>query len=267
MSHRALVIAFVLALPLSAGAQEKQAGAIDARVTTVTGHDTKQGWAGLRVAITRVAGENGTSLQFAGRGEELKTRGVFSSHGAHMFGIGGGTAGFDGGLGVLLTFGPRIPIAPHHGPFVRAGLRGHLLGNRALYSSLLELPRGELGYQFIRGWTVLEVGASYGAVLTGRYRAGDANTLMLGTGFAPGGYIALQLPVLRVGASVARLPVRDGATIDNADAHACVIGAPLALCGDASFTRGEVVRDGKFETARGWYSGVTLAVVPPALPL
>ncbi len=254
MARLVAALAVVCLATLARGASAQQS---DARTTSV-GNDTKQGWVGLRVGVTRIHNDTATSLQLAGRGEELRTHGLFSTHGAHFFGIGGGSAGFDGSLGALLTFGVRAPVAENHGPFVRAGARGHLMGNQAFYSSLIELPRGELGWQYIRGWTVLELGGSYGAVLTGRFRPGDVDARILGSGLAPGLYTAVQLPVLRVGAAVARIPSRDGTKVDTADAHACVIAYPIGLCGDASFMRAGT------ET-RTWYGGVTLAVMPPAV--
>jgi len=253
----------VLVLGVPSAAQQVAADARAAVGTSTAGNETKQGIAGVRVGLTRTTGDQGTSLQFAGRGEELRTYGLLSTHGAHFFAIGGGSAGFDGGLGALLTFGPRIPVAPNHGPFIRVGGRGYLQGNGALYSSLLELPRGELGWQYIRGWTVLEAGASYGAVLTGRFRPGDADAAFLGSGFAAGGYAALQLSALRAGVVSERVPRKDFGHLDLTDAFLCVIGSPLALCGDVSWSRGDVTRDGAVQSIAAWYGGVTLGFVPP----
>lgn len=232
-------------------------------VTEVRGsYDSKAGVAGVRVGFTRTDGEQGTSLQFAGRGETFDNRGLLSTHATHFFAIGGGSAGFDGGMGLLLGFGPRIPVAPNHGPFVRVGGRGYLQGNRALYSSLLELPRGELGWQYTRGWTVLEAGASYGAVLTGRFRPNDADAAFLGAGFAAGGYAALQVTNLRAGFLAERLPRKDGGRIDVADAFLCAMGGRLALCGDMSWSRGDVTHAGSLQPIASWYGGVTLGFLP-----
>jgi hypothetical protein len=68
------------------------------------------------------------------------TRKVFSGR-SYGFGfIGGGSAGFEGGLGGELGFGLRVPFAKSHGPVARIALEGFLMGNDAFYASLLELP-------------------------------------------------------------------------------------------------------------------------------
>jgi hypothetical protein len=256
------MIVFTL-LALAAGAPDRTTAALE---SVSEGQETYRGVVGVRVGMTRgtgIEGEPVTSFLFAGRGEELRTRGLVSSHGAHSWAIGGGTGGFEGGLALAIAVGPRIPIHPDHGPFVRLGARGSLEGNRELYDSLLELPRAEVGWQYLHDWTAIEIGATYGALLTGRFRAGRSETRHMGNGFASGAYAVVQLPMMRLGARVDRLPTKDGPALESASVHGCAIGAPFALCIDARWMRGDLVVAGASAEATSVYGGVMLGIVPP----
>lgn len=127
---RVSILLSALALASPASAAELTADAHGG--LTVPPRDDRQGMVGLRVGVTRTVDDQGTSFQFAGRGEDLQAHGVLSTHGAHFFRIGGGSAGFDGGLGLLFGVGARIPVAAEHGPFARLGARGFLQGGVTL---------------------------------------------------------------------------------------------------------------------------------------
>jgi hypothetical protein len=172
---------------------------------------------------------------FSGEGEEFVRRGIFSSHGLHRLAIGGGGAGFEGTLFGNMTGGVRIPVAERHGPIIRAGALGYLRGNDAFYASLFELPELELGYQYLRGRTVIEIGATSGVLLIGRQRIGEAETRHLGGGLEVGAYAALQVPWVRLGLRAMRLPTNDGlaSAVRVAEGTLCVVAAPFAVCGDA----------------------------------
>ena len=190
---------------------------------------------GSAVALRGVRGDEGTGIMFSGEGEEFVRRGIFSSRGMHRVAIGGGGAGFEGTLLGNMTAGFRIPVGDRHGPVVRAGALGYVRGNDAFYASLFELPELELGYQYLRGSTVIEVGATTGAVLIGRQRIGEAETRHLGSGLEIGAYAAIHVPWVRLGFSAMRLPTSDGVTspVRVAEGTLCFIAAPFAVCGDA----------------------------------
>lgn len=221
------------------------------------------GVTGLRGATTSVRGTSagtGAGLMFATEGQELVRRGLFSSRGFHRLAIGGGGAGFEGTLLGGVAGGFRIPFGERHGPVVRAGAQGWVLGNDAFYSSLLELPRVEAGYQYMRGTTVLELGATTGVVLAGRWRGGDAETRRLGRGFETGAYVVVQVPWLRLGASAMRLPTTDAlqSPVDVGEVTLCMIHAPFAVCADARAMRADAFASGAASEVRAVHAGLTL---------
>jgi hypothetical protein len=197
-------------------------------------------------------------------GEEFVRRGLFSAHGSHRLGIGGGGAGFEGALQGGLAGGFRIPFGERHGPVFRAGAFGYLRGNDAFYASLLELPQVQIGYQYLRGATVFELGATSGAVLTGRFRAGEAETRVLGAGLEVGAYAAVHIPWFRIGISGMRLPGNDrlSSPVHTAEGTACVIAAPFAICGDArlSITDAIVVASAPATEVRSLYGGLAFGL-------
>lgn len=215
---------------------------------------------GSAVETRGAPAKTGTGLMLSIEGEEFMRRGVFSGHGLHRLAIGGGGAGFEGTLQGGLAGGFRIPFGERHGPVFRAGLFGYVRGNDAFYASLLELPQLQLGYQYLRGTTVFELGVTSGAVLTGRFRAGEAETRVLGAGLEIGSYAAVHVPWFRIGASAMRIPGNDGlaAPVRTLEGTACVIAAPFAICGDARFsvTDAVVTPAAPLEEVRSTYGGV-----------
>jgi hypothetical protein len=149
------------------------------------------------------------------------------------------------------------------------GLHGYLRGNDSYYASLIELPQLQLGYQYMRGNTVVELGGKAGAVLTGRERIGDARR-MLGTGLEYGGYGALQLPWMRAGLELSRLPVDDAVStrVDVAEGTLCVRGAPFAICADAraAFTKAELSANEPASRVRSVYAGLLLGFTAEGKP-
>jgi hypothetical protein len=223
------------------------------------------GMFGIRGSVTRLSGVNArrdSGLMLWAEGEEYVRRWIWSTRSTYKFGIGGGGAGFEGTLFGGWAGGVRIPAGKHHGPVLRAGLVGYLRGNDAFYGSLLELPQLQLGYQYLRGSTVIELGATSGAVLVGRSRTGEAVRRVLGAGMEIGAYGALQLPWVRLGLNLTRLPTDDGlsAPVDVAEGTLCARLAPLALCADAraTFTEAVVSPDAPASEVRSVYAGLSL---------
>jgi hypothetical protein len=199
-------------------------------------------------------------------GEEYVRRGLWTARSRHHLAIGGGEAGFEGTMLLGWAAGIRIPVSPcrRHGPVLRLGFLGYIRGNDAYYASLLELPQLQVGYQLQRGKTVVELGATGGAVLVGRSRVGDAGRRVLGDGFEYGGYAAIQIPWARLGVSSMRLPTNDAlsAPVDVFEGTLCARVGGFALCGDARrmATRAAVGVEAPERHVKSLYAGITLGV-------
>ena len=220
---------------------------------------------GIRGAVTNVRGATsgaGPGLMVSQEGEAFSRNRFVSTRGFHRLGIGGGGGGFEGALLGGVAGGIRVPFGERHGPVVRAGLEGYLLGNDAFYASLLELPQLQLGYQYMRGTTVFEIGAKTGIVLTGRWRGGDSQARHLG-GAEAGAYLAVQVPWVRVGASATRLPTDDRlqSSVDVAQGTLCFMSTPVAICADARAMRADAINAaGGVSHVQAFYGGLALGL-------
>jgi hypothetical protein len=106
--------------------------------------------------------------------------------------LGGGGAGLDGKLHVESAVGVRGAFSRHHGPLLRLGARGWLEGNDRFYSSLIELPSVQAGYQLFRRAVLFELAAQGGVALVGRFNVEDAPSRALGQAWTYGGHGALH---------------------------------------------------------------------------
>jgi hypothetical protein len=232
----------------------------DGEFLSSTGCSGVFGVRGSAVNVTGVSAEKGSGLMVSAEGEEFVRRGIFSTHGLHRLAIGGGGAGFEGALVGGMTAGFRIPFGERQGPIFRAGVLGYLRGNDAFYSSLLELPTVEVGYQYLRGYTVIEIGGTTGAVLAGRQRTGDAEKRILGAGLEVGGYAAVHIPWLRLALKATRLPTNDdlSAPVRAIEGTLCALSSPFAICADARGTLTDAVTapGGPVSEVRSVYGGL-----------
>lgn len=196
---------------------------------------------------------------------------IFSGHSSIDMSLGGGSAGLEGSLGGLLTAGFRAPFGRTHGPFARIGLWGELMGNKRFYWSHLDLPVGEVGYQYSSLNTVAEIGGRGAAVITGRYDTGIHTRRELGDGsFEWAIYGALHSAIGRIDISYTTIEARDlfpGAGVTNLRAKGCIyLPHRLGACLDG------MVIDGRAYTpipglrpvtadVSSVYGGVTIGVV------
>jgi hypothetical protein len=219
---------------------------------------------GVRGSIVDVVGPSSTQrtgFEVSADSEEYWRNKLLSGVWQYKLGIGGGGAGLEGTMFVDTAFGFRVPVTQYEGPVIRAGLEAYLIGDDALYSSLFELPQAQLGWQWARGHAVVEVAATAGIALIGRFRAWQEPTRDIGTGLAYGGRVSLQIPWVRLSASAERLP--SGDTLDYVDAGTatlCAVAAPVAICGDAMVEQGHVLESGGQPFARAAYGGLTLGI-------
>jgi hypothetical protein len=203
---------------------------------------------------------------FALQTEKYKTWSILTTRASSFGIIGGGTGGFEGGLGGSFTAGARLPVAATHGPFVRVGAAGSLQGNDAFYYSYLELPEMQAGYQFQDGLSTeerkvtLEVGARTGPIITGRFTTGQ-NTRNMLSGFEWGGYGAVHLPFGRLDVKYARLPGSVG-SVDMLSGIACGhLGKTFALCVDGMLLRGNAAGVSPPQKTEAIYIGGTIGLL------
>ena len=202
-------------------------------------------------------------------GSELyRTEGLLSLRSNAIAALGGGNGGVEGALGFGGTIGVRAPITANQGPIARVGLDMDLLGNEQFYFSHIELPLGEIGYQYSNGATILEIGARGAPLLTGRYNTGDTFRRELGTSFEWGGYIGAHGSIGRLDASFTRIEARNtppDTPVDVARGSACVYaGKWVAICADAMIIHGDeqpplaITATTPSTTATSFYGGATV---------
>jgi hypothetical protein len=223
---------------------------------------------GLRGSFTRVSSATGGTsdslgVGFAGGVDTYALDGT--THGSLHWVLGGGEAGFEGKLAGELDFGYRIDVTEHTGPFGRAGFDGRMQGNDKLYFSTLELPRLQLGWQYLGGKTLVEAGARGGAVLAGRYNPGDEGVRRL-SGIEYGAFATAQVDWLRMEGTAYRIDSRstgNGRAVDVGRASVCAVAGKVGICGDAMFLRGDAdlgPNAGGVQAAMSTYAGVSLGV-------
>lgn len=202
---------------------------------------------GVRGSLTH-ADDTAQSLTFAGRSTEYNYDRPFSLRGTGFWGLGGGSAGFDGQLGGSIAIGGRFPFTTWSGPVVRAGAEAYILGNDLIFASHLEFPQLQVGWQYMRGRTVFEVGGKAGAVLTGRLKDPELDgRRVTGTAFEWGAYGSFHLEPIRLDAAFTRIEAREeapGGPVDVLDASACGIAGFFTACLDARWQRGRVLLPG-----------------------
>lgn len=221
---------------------------------------------GLRIPVTGLDAPNtgvwvGASIH--SQGEEYVRRDILSVRALHHMGLGGGGAGFEGVLDGSLAIGGRVPLGAKHGPVARVGVAGHVLGNDLFYSSLIELPQGQIAYQYMSGITVVEVGGTLGLVLDGRYGQrylappGISPHTALG-GLELGGYAALQASHFRLGVQAQRVPIREApGNLYGAQGSFCGIGFFMAMCLDVRVTSQDGLGPFGAPSRATYYGGIT----------
>lgn len=197
------------------------------------------GSTGARVSITRLQGSDaddtgrGMGLSLAGHAERYAAYRDFSLREASFAFLGGGSLGLEGGVGMDVAAGLRLPFSSHQGPVVRLGARGYLLGNDKLYESLLEAPQLQIGYQFLQFRRLVEVAGRVGPVLAGRFNTGDETERKLGKAFEVGGHVSVHWSVVHLEIQHAHV-LMDGplADVDLLSSRLCGDAWRLELCVD-----------------------------------
>lgn len=179
---------------------------------------------------------------------------------SHFALLGGGRSGLEGGLGVSLAGGLLVPVGADHGPFSRLGLRAQMLGNDVLWTSLVELPELELGYQLLRRTLHLELAARGGAVLVGRYNP-DGARRPLGSAFEYGGLVATRVGAVDFDLEWTRIEARGsdpGTPVDVLSALLCGGANYFGVCFDARLYAGDVREAGRVRERTSAFIGLSL---------
>lgn len=203
---------------------------------------------GVRLSATNTNGaeKDGTYIgaMAAVSSEGYQVGNIFSGHYASYGYLGGGSAGFEGGLGGALMIGGRAPVGDKHGPLARIGTSMEMQGNKKFYYSRLVLPMAEVGYQYApNDFTILEVGGRGGAMITGRYNTGDRTKRELGGGTLEWGfYGAAHTKWTRFDLSYTRIQADDnypGGVVGTLRGTGCGYIGRLGICADAMYVNGK----------------------------
>jgi hypothetical protein len=195
-----------------------------------------------------------------------ETRDFFSGR-SYGFGfLGAGSAGSEGGLGGELAFGLRLPFAKTHGPFARIAIEGFLMGNDAFYASMLEVPKGEFGYQHLEHELLLEGAVTAGPVLAGRFNMVGAASRSLSGLLAVGAHVAIGVRAAHLELAVNRLDSGDlgpPGAFDELRASLCGLPSVFSICTDARY---QTDRANEPPGARVVYYGIRVGIVTASGP-
>jgi hypothetical protein len=190
---------------------------------------------GLQLSSTRAPGYTDPAFGASAAVQVIRisSLGEQSHYERSRFTIGGGSAGFEGALDVMTASGFLARIGAHQGIVARIGAQAWVWGNQQLYSSLLSLPEGQLGFQFARGSGALELGLHGGAVLVGRYRPGTEESRKLGKSADYGAYAAIHFAPVHIDLDLVRidaLRAPPNTPVDNLRGSVCLVPAVFSLC-------------------------------------
>lgn len=201
------------------------------------------------------------------------TIGAFTLRGVGITSFGSGSEGVEGHWAGDFSFGVKAPIAPEHGPFLRVGMRGYLLGNERVWLSNFEAPTGTAGYQYIDGPWLFEAAGRVGMVAVGRHSLWtgddltDLNRRRLGQPSAAwGGHLAFGYGVFRGEVEHTHIAVADaiGTPLDVWRVSACLRFSSVGGCLDHQSWVGDArLRDGTTPQLAVSYGGISIGLWTP----
>ena len=262
----AALSASALSLPGAARAaadeQDERPGSLRAPTVFLGGRTTMTSVKSGSEQVTSFGGLFVTSAAFHG------SQGKYGSlRGSFIGAIGSGTAAVEGWLRVALTVGLLLPVLPRRGFFARAGVGGELQGNANYYFSRLELPLGELGWQFTEGERLLEFGFRLAPVLAGRYHVEGTRSRNLAISPQYGAYFAARTVGLRSEVSAVLIDQRSDPVARPVQMFRILLcgfglAGTLTACGDGQILRVSSggYNDGPLAGSRVFYMGLTLGI-------
>jgi len=156
-----------------------------------------------------------------------------------MFGaLGGGGGQVDGLFNGGVDVGARYAPGGSHGPFLRLGLGGSVVGSEKLHRSYFELPRAQLGWQILTDRYLVEIAARGSVALTGRYQAGAALARSYGARMTWGGAVLFQWSPFRLEGAYMRTEGGSVGVLDEINVGGCVSPfEPIVACMNGSYLR------------------------------
>lgn len=122
----------------------------------------------------------GIAFGLSGVSELLLSHGVFSMHSRTALGAGFGSNRIHGVSEQTLDAGLRVPIATDRlGVFARVGIDANAYGDSRLYTSRVALPYGRIGLSWLGRSSTLELAATGGYLVGGRFNVGDDGVRIL----------------------------------------------------------------------------------------
>jgi hypothetical protein len=191
--------------------------------------------------------------------------GDFTEYNSARFIIGGGSAGFEGAVDWVATGGWGLRLSKEQMLFGRVGFQAWIWGNRHLYSSLLSLPEGQIGWQLRRGNSAVELGVHGGLVVVGRYHPGLEDSRKLGGSADLGAYGAIHLDPVHVDVDFVRvdsLADQPGARVDSLRGSLCLNPGSLALCLRGDWLHGSTSAASS-RAVDSFYTGLVVGVLGP----
>jgi hypothetical protein len=212
----------------------------------------------------------GAAIQSAG----YENWGPISVRSTSFGSIGKSAHGVEGIQTGDVAIGGIWHIGRAHGPLLRIGARGYMMGNEKVWLSSFEVPSGHVGYQYAEGPWLFEVAGRTGMIVTGRqtlYVTQGAFEVMqrrtLGhPSLELGGHAAFGYGPFRTEVEYMRVDVADriGTPLDVWSASVCYRVSSVGACADYRSWKADVYRvSGRTESLAVGYGGITIGIWTP----
>jgi hypothetical protein len=227
---------------------------------------------GLQTSFTRVRGSDrdaeigalGLSMSRVGFGFE-------KGFGVRVVNTGSlalGDKGLQGGLGTALAGGFRLPVHKTHGVVLRGGYDASFFGNKYVWSSMIELPQMQLGYQWLTpskdaSGSMVDVVAKGGYLWLGRHNTGDAGVRKLDASWELGGAGSLHMGPVNMRVTYTHIVLGErNAPVDQVEAAICGQTKRVFVCETLRYEVGDVrVPGGTLAPSRVSFLGLTVGLM------
>lgn len=180
MRTRALLLSFAVAVIVAAPCRAALAQGLPAFIFRPSYGDESPTIGGVRLSGEEVRGKEGAWAAGVAIWAAAHDKTSFSMTSMRL---GGGTFGTEGAIAADIGLGTRFDLTKEMGPYIRGGLRGHYIGSERLVLSLIEVPTGSFGFQYLSNEDpklplLVEVGGRGGFAAAGRFNVDDARRVV-----------------------------------------------------------------------------------------